>query len=212
MKIDLSPFSEEQQEALLPVLLGLEERVSEQAKKAEESQGNADPEELAALKAEVKELREQIAESKKPAKGDDKSKSKSGADDDAEETLPPSVQARLDEMSAQITKMTEERDGEKSSARSRQLAEQTVQKHHPNLSEKAKARLIERIASASPADEAAAVKTANDVAAEWRDAGTEIKAIGADSSIEPKKKPAAPGSSEARIQSIREGATRGSVV
>ncbi|MCR9215965.1 MAG: hypothetical protein NXI14_02065 [bacterium] len=210
MKLDLSPFSEEQQEALLPVLLGLEERVSEQAKKAEQSQGTADPEELAALKAEVKELREQIAEAKKPAKADDKSKS--DADNDAEETLPPAVQARLDEMSAQITKMTEERDGEKSSARSRQLAEQTVQKHHPNLPDKAKARLIERIASASPADEAAAVKTANDVAAEWRDAGTEIKPIGADSSIEPKKKPAAPGSSEARIQSIREGATRGSVV
>lgn len=204
MKIDLSNISEELRSALLPVLTEFDQRIADQAKLIEQGQGSGDAEELAALKAEVEDLREQIAEAKKPAKSDDKSKSKAGSDDDPGDSVPPALQARLDEMSQQIAKMTEERDGERQSAAAVKLAQQTVEARYPGLNADAKKRMINRIASAKPADAKAAEASADEVADEWRTAGVAVQAVGADSDLEGKTKTPEPGSKEEHIQKIRE--------
>lgn len=201
MKIDLSNISEELRSALLPVLTHFDQQIADLAKKAEASEGS-DNEEVAALKAEIQQLREEITEAKKPGNGDDRSKS--GSDDDAADTVPPALQARLDEMSEQITKMTEERDGERQSAAAVKLAQQTVEARYPGLNADAKKRMINRIASAKPADAKAAEASADEVADEWRTAGVAVQAVGADAELEGKTKTPEPGSKEEHIQKIRQ--------
>ncbi len=64
--------------------------------------------------------------------------------------------------------------------------------------------MINRIASAKPADAKAAEASADEVADEWRTAGVAVQPVGADAEIEGKTKTPEPGSKEEHIQKIRQ--------
>lgn len=208
MDIDLSTLNDEQREAMLPIFTAMSEEIATLRGDLAKANGGDQSEKIAALETKLEAMEAKLdTASAQPAQKDKTKK----AGDEPQGTA-SELQEQLAKLSEQVQSLTGERESEKKAQTARQLAEQTVQKHHPNLPEKAKARMVARIAAASPADEAAAVATANEVASEWRDLGTEIKPIGADSSVEPKKKAVEPGSSEAQIQAIREGSKRGTVV
>lgn len=82
----------------------------------------------------------------------------------ADDTTPDQIK----ELMSKIDAIEREREAERGATSARRIAEAYIEKTYPNL--RGKARLIDRVAAASPSDEAAAKAAASDVLEEWSEA------------------------------------------